>query len=111
MNQIIPPLLKLLPNLSKETKLTPDIVIKNLSGILQLFKADILPFLDEIMNVIFSNFEKFDMLELIEATSIALPTEFKIYIPKLIPFLIYKLSNDKSEEKYVALNVMKIIIL
>ncbi|KAI9143717.1 armadillo-type protein [Paraphysoderma sedebokerense] len=88
---------------------------QQLSLLVSIVKAHIKPYLPDIFSLIEehstpqSNFQ-IPLVNLIESVAIALDGEFKIYLPKLLPFLLSIFDTDQSDKRLTTMKVLHAFI-
>lgn len=92
--------------------------LQQLGALILIVKQHIRPFLSEIFGVIEEFFNASSLLSirviiihLIESISRALESEFKMYLPDVLPLLLNLIEDDKSTEREPSIHVLRSFVI
>merc|ERR1719500_361769 len=92
-----------------------DFLFGQLATLVQIVKQHIRKYLDDIFTLIKEFWSPDSPLQstiilLVEAIAMALGSEFKVYLPQLIPHILRVLTHDSSRDKQVTLKMISALV-
>lgn len=113
--QIIPGIINVMHNCQPSML---KFYLQQLGALILIVKQHIRPFLTEIFGVIEEFFNasshlniRVIIIHLIESISRALESEFKMYLPDVLPLLLNLIEDDKSPEKEPSIHVLRSFVV
>ena len=112
INQVIPCMMTVIRTSDNSFR---DFLFGQLATLVQIIKQHIRKYLDDIFTLIKEFWTADSPLQstiilLVEAIALALGSEFKIYLPQLVPHILRVLSHDLSRDKQVTQKMISALI-